>query len=91
MLDIQMPEISRFFGIIISMYVGDHAPLHFHARYGTDEVIVFLGSDLRVRGEMSRRALKLVLAWAALHREELLDDFSRAARREPLQPIAPLE
>jgi hypothetical protein len=35
-----LPELSRFFGIIIAMYYNDHAPPHFHARYGDDEASI---------------------------------------------------
>ncbi len=86
-----MAEISRFFGIIVTMYPFDHEPPHFHARYGSQSVAVFLDGSWRVRGEMGRRALNLVLEWAELHAAELVANVARARRQEPLQPIAPLE
>ena len=57
-----MPIISRFFGIIIAMYWRDHAPAHFHARYGDEEVVVEIENG-QVKGAMSRRALALVQEW----------------------------
>lgn len=85
-----MPEISRFLGIVIAMFYSDHAPPHFHARYGAHEVIVRI-ADGAVDGDFPRRALGLLLEWYALHREELRDNWERARARRPLQKIEPLE
>ena len=85
-----MPEISRFFGIVIAMLHREHGPAHFHARYGDQEVTVELETGI-VTGRMSRRALRLMLEWYELHREELRDDWARACRKEPIRPIPPLE
>lgn len=85
-----MPEISRFLGIIIRIYYRDHAPPHFHAKYGAFEATVEIDSGV-VEGRFPRRALQHVLEWEELHRTELLDDWQRAAANEPLAPIAPLE
>lgn len=43
-----MPEICRFFGIIISMYYDDHPPPHFHVRYGEEKALVVRFSSLLV-------------------------------------------
>jgi hypothetical protein len=86
-----MPEISRFFGIVIRMYVNDHNPPHFHAAYGEFEALINIETMRIYQGDLPRRALGLVLEWAALHRGELQQDWSRARKGEPLQPIAPLE
>jgi hypothetical protein len=86
-----MPEISRFFGIVIAIYFSDHAPPHFHARYGSQRA-QFALDDLRLlEGELSPRARGLVTEWASRHHAELRANWERAARREPLQSIAPLE
>lgn len=85
-----MPEISRFLGIVIAMFYSDHAPPHFHARYGEHEVTVRIGDGV-VDGRFPRRALSLLLEWYALHREELRDNWERARTRKPLQRIEPLE
>jgi len=85
-----MPEISRFLGIVITMYWDDHAPAHFHARYGDHRITVRL-SDGAVEGSFPRRALGHVLEWHELHREELEADWRRAQERKPLLPIPGLE
>ena len=61
-----MPELSRFYGIIIRMFYGDHAPPHFHAVYQGDEIKVNINTLEVMEGDMSRRARALVLEWAAL-------------------------
>jgi len=62
-----MPQISRFFGIVIAMYFDDHAPPHFHAKYGGDECLISI-NDLRViDGKLPSRALGMVIEWAASH------------------------
>lgn len=66
-----MPQVSRFFGIVIKMYYNDHQPPHFHAEY--NEFIAEIGIDTFevLQGELPRRVMGLVLEWAAIHREEL--------------------
>lgn len=86
-----MPEISRFFGIIITMYFGDHDPPHFHVRYGGQKAR-FAIDDLRmIDGHVSPRVKNLVVEWASQHREELRRDWQSAKNLEPLAKIAPLE
>ena len=85
-----MPEISRFFGIVITMYYRDHGPPHFHARYGSQKVTVRL-SDGLVTGRFPKRALAMTLEWWNLHRDELVENWEKAEESEPLNPIAPLE
>jgi hypothetical protein len=63
-----MPELSRFFGIVIRMFYSDHEPAHFHAIYGEHEVLIEIETLSLFRGSLPRRALALVLEWAALHR-----------------------
>jgi hypothetical protein len=86
-----MPEISRFFGIIVAMFYNDHAPPHFHVRYAGERALIGLETLSVLEGKLSPRVLGLVVEWAALHRQELLDDWESARREEPLQPIAPLD
>jgi Domain of unknown function (DUF4160) len=85
-----LPEISRFLGIIIVIYYRDHRPPHFHAKYGDYEVIVDIETGV-VEGRFPRRALRLVLEWYDMHKEELLEDWLLAEQRKPLKAIAPLE
>jgi hypothetical protein len=86
-----MPELSRFFGIIIRMFYSDHEPAHFHAIYGEYEALIEIDTLAVFRGSLSRRALALVLEWAALHRNELRDDWRRARAGEMLKEIEPLD
>ena len=86
-----MPELSRFFGIIIAMYYEDHPPPHFHVRYGTQRAIVSIDTLAVIEGELSPRARGLVAEWASMHRDELKDDWALARRHAALKPIAPLE
>ncbi len=85
-----MPELSRFFGIVILMYYNDHAPPHFHARYGSEKAIVAIDSLRVLEGRLSPRALGLVMEWATLHHDELLEDWELARQQAPLKPIEPL-
>ena len=85
-----MPELSRFFGISIRMYFDDHNPPHFHAIYGDIEALVEIRGPSVFAGRLPPRVLGLVLEWAALHQEELLDDWNRAQSHDPLVRIEPL-
>ena len=86
-----MPEVSRFFGIVIRIFFNDHEPAHFHAIYGEYEGLIEIETLAVYRGEIPRRALALVLEWAALHRKELRRDWDLARGGRPPEPIAPLE
>jgi hypothetical protein len=86
-----VPEISRFFGIIVQMFYDDHAPPHFHARYGRDQVVVSISGLTVLKGSLPPRALGLVMEWAAQHRSELEENWSLARDKAPLRRIAPLE
>ena len=86
-----MPTISRFFGVVVSMNHGDHAPPHFHAKYGGAEALIAIDGPVLIRGRLPPRILGFVVEWAVLHRAELQDDWERASRLEPLLPIDPLE
>jgi hypothetical protein len=86
-----MPTISTFFGIVIRMYYDDHAPPHFHAIYGNAAAQVTIDTLEILHGSLPKRALALVLEWAALHRDELRTDWRRAEEHQQLQSIEPLE
>jgi hypothetical protein len=85
-----MPIISRFFGIIIYMFWRDHAPPHFHAKYGEEEVTVEIRSGT-VNGSMSRRAIQMVQEWRELPIDELLGDWERVEQRKALVAIKGLD
>ena len=85
-----MPEISRFFGIIIKMFFDDHNPPHFHASYGEYEALIEIHTLSVFAGSLPPRALGLVIEWATLHRDELLDNWNLAqAQQSPIR-IEPL-
>ncbi len=86
-----MPTISRFFGIVIRMYFDDHGLPHFHAYYGRHAAKIEIETLQVTEGKLPRRALGLVLEWAAEHRQELLEDWQLAEAHRPLNEIAPLE
>ena len=86
----EMPEISRFLGIVVYMYHRDHAPPHFHASYGEHNVVMLIGSG-QVSGLFPPRALRLLREWYHLHRFELRANWELAARMQPLRAIDPLE
>ena len=86
-----MPEISRFYGIIIRMYFVDHNPPHFHAEYQGYKAEYDIQSLSIIAGELPKRAHALILEWASIHRKELIDDWELASLPESLKPIKPLE
>ena len=86
-----MPEISRFFGIIIAMYYSDHLPPHFHARYGSQRGRVAIDDMRMLDGDLSPRVRGLVIEWAALHQQELRRNWELAGAQQPLERIRPLE
>jgi hypothetical protein len=86
-----VPELSRFYGVVIALYYNDHAPPHFHARYGTSQAALAIRGLSVVEGWLPPRVLGLVVEWATQHRDELLANWVRASRQLPLVPIAPLE
>ena len=85
-----MPIISRFLGIVISMFWNDHAPPHFHARYGEYEITVEIETGI-VDGKFPPRALRHVLEWRELHLAELLSDWDLCRQSQMPEPIQPLE
>jgi len=85
-----MPEISRFYGLIILMNYRDHSPPHFHVWYGDFKAIVTIQDGI-VKGEMPQRALKMIFEWLELHRDELLNNWVRAQQGEALEKIEPLK
>jgi hypothetical protein len=84
-----MPELSRFYGIVVFMNYNDHAPPHFHARYQNQEVMIEIESGV-VRGEMTKRALKMLFEWLELHEAEVMQNWNRARARQALEKIPPL-
>ena len=86
-----MPEISRLFGIVIKMFWDDHNPPHFHAEYGEHKALVDIHNLSAFAGRLPPRVMGLVIEWATLHQQELIEDWRGARAQEPLRQIEPLE
>ena len=85
-----MPEICRFYGIIIYMFFSEHNPPHFHVKYGDYEAIIDIEYGV-VHGHIPRRALNLIFEWLDLHKSELLENWNRIEQRKPIKKIEPLK
>lgn len=85
-----MPTISEFFGIKIILQSIDHNPPHFHATYQKDKVSIEIENG-KVKGEISERALRLILEWLDLHREEIKEAWEQASKGETPNQIEPLK
>ncbi len=85
-----MPEICRFYGIIIRMYFGDHNPPHFHAEYQDREAVFDILTLEILDGSLPSRARALVLEWASAHRAELIENWHKATQPASLTRIEPL-
>lgn len=85
-----MPELSRFFGIVIAMYYDDHPPPHFHAVYGSEKAEVCIDPVGLLKGKLSPRALALVTEWVAMHQAELLQAWDERTEARRLPKIEPL-
>jgi len=85
-----MPQISYFLGVIIRMFYREHNPPHFHAYYGDYETLIDIQKNELLSGNLPPRVLGLVVEWTALHQEELMANWERSKKQEPLQNIQPL-
>ena len=85
-----MPEISRFYGIVIKMYHNDHAPPHLHAEYSGDEMLVGIDTLAVIAGKLPPRATGLVMEWAAEHQGDLQNAWNQARQMQPIDRIEPL-
>lgn len=85
-----MPTISVFYGIVIQMFWNDHAPPHFHARYGEYQCTIDINLLQIIEGDFPKRALNLVLEWARLHQSELLADWELCLQKHMPNKIEPL-
>ncbi|HMH51286.1 MAG TPA: DUF4160 domain-containing protein [Candidatus Acidoferrum sp.] len=85
-----MPEISRFYGLVIKIFYDDHNPPHFHAEYGEYEVLINVTTLAIMSGRLPARALGMVTEWAALHQGELRIAWERAKQLLPPGQIEPL-
>lgn len=86
-----MPTISIFFGIMIEMFWNEHAPPHFHAKYGEHQATIDIRKLELMEGFLPRRTKNLVLDWAELHQGELLTNWDLCRENQHPNKIAPLE
>ncbi|WP_227762492.1 DUF4160 domain-containing protein [Zhaonella formicivorans] len=88
-----MPTISMFYGIIIRMFCAPekHNPPHFHAYYGEYKAIIDINTCELKEGNLPKKQLKLVLAWAELRQEELLANWTLVMNSELPFKIEPLK
>lgn len=85
-----MPEISRFYGIVVRLFFGEHVPPHFHAEYGEDEVVVRIDNLAALAGRLPPRAMGLLIEWATIHQDELFEQWEHVRLHETPGKIAPL-
>jgi hypothetical protein len=85
-----VPTFSEFYEIFIRMYFNDHAPPHFHARYGDLEATFSIEACAVLEGGLPGRALKLVEEWAIIHKEQLLVDWQLCQENTLPEKIEPL-
>jgi hypothetical protein len=86
-----MPEISRFFGIVIYIFFNEHNPPHFHAVYGDQKALIDIHTLGVLKGALPPRALGLVMEWTALHKDELLKCWRQASASQTPDKIEPLK
>lgn len=88
-----MPTISMFYGIIIRMYCGnsEHNPPHIHTYYQDDTATYDFVKEAFITGSLSSKQAKLVEAWVAIHKDELIADWQLAVNGELPLPIEPLK
>jgi hypothetical protein len=86
-----MPEISRFFGIVIKMFFDDHNPPPFPAEYSGYVALIDIRNLSAFSGRLPPRVMGLVIEWATIHQEELFANWERARAQQEPQKITPLE
>ena len=82
-----MPTISVFFGIVVQMYWRDHPPPHLHAFYQGFEALFALDDGAVIAGDLPPAAKRIVRAWIADRKEELLANWQRARNSVPLELV----
>jgi hypothetical protein len=73
------------------MYFDDHNPPHFHAIYGEYNAQISIRDFALLEGYVPPKALSLVIEWASIHKEELMENWNRMLRKESFKPIEPLQ
>lgn len=86
-----MPEISRFFGIVIYMNFNEHNPPHFHAKYGKCEISICINNFQIIAGKFPPKAYLLLIEWANSHKSELMKNWHELRKEHQPKKIKPLE
>lgn len=86
-----MPEISRFYGIIIYLISKDHNPPHIHADYSGEEGVFEIVSGEMVQGKLPVKVIKMVKKWIDIHQDELMADWENAKNGGKIFKITPLK
>jgi hypothetical protein len=86
-----VPEICRFYGIVIKMFFNDHEPPHFHAEYGEHSALIDIQTLAVIGGRLPSRAMGLTIEWASARQNELMDLWNRARALQPLRKLEPLQ
>lgn len=86
-----MPIICSFRGIKITINYKDHMPSHFHAYYGEFECCIDIEELEKLNGTMPNKQLKMLLGWAAIHQEELKENWYLSRQNQELFCIDPLK
>ena len=82
-----MPEISRFFGIIIRMYFNEHEPSHFHAYYQNREASYDIKTGVKIKGSLPLKIEKIIEKWARQYQKELLECWELSRQRKTPKKI----
>lgn len=85
-----MPEISRFYGVSILMFIDDHKPPHIHVRYAGYRTTITIDNYI-VEGRIPGRVLNMVFQWMDEHKEELIENWNRLKNSKDPNPVAPFE
>jgi hypothetical protein len=88
-----MPVISTFYGIVVMMFFLDrtrHKRPHIHARYQDREVVIGIPEGDVLEGNLPPSKMRLLIAWVEIHKNELMEDWKRASRGQPISKIEPL-
>lgn len=85
-----MPELSRFLGIVITMYFNEHNPPHFHVKYEEYRAMISISDLAQLKGELPPRVLSLVVEWACMHKSELLKNWEMVKSTGDYFKIEPL-
>jgi hypothetical protein len=85
-----MPEISRFLGIVITMYYREHCPPHFHVRYNEYEAEIDIKTLNIIVGKLPAKLRGLVVEWAELYKDKLIENWDLMQAKKTFNKIPPL-